>query len=282
MILTRRRFLEIVAVLSSASFPAMASASPTLLRSLPNPHTRHLTIAGAEKLCEAHARHQTFDDRCLNLQQFQTASLDALYLLSQHDWWFAEFGLREISREMACALSCISVGAIVTFHHLEKVSPTAVASLIAAWEQVAFDNVSTLDSSSVRVLADLTNDVADCADRQISFTGNFRIDHTLANALAQLPLGLRLSSQLTEGAFDSGSTQALSRHLGPWMMISEIMDSSNTLEATVFARVFPFSTEFINALSSNPSKRLKIHPPRDIFDNVEYDISLDDRDFREN
>lgn len=286
MKLARRRFLEIVVALNSSYFSTIASASPNLLRSLPNPHARHLTIADAERLCAAYARHQTLDDRCLNLEQFQTASFDALSLLSKYEWWCADFGIIEISPEIAQALSCIP-SVRTTFHHLEKVSPMAVATLIAAWEDVAFENVTTLDPGSVLILSGLIKDVVNCADRQISFTGNFKISHSLAVALAQLPLGLSLGSLLSESAFDPRSTQVLSRHLGSLLTINEIGASgkahsgeeSSAPKTPILLRECPFSAQFIRVLSGNPDKRLKIIPPSQHFW-PNYELELEDRDFR--
>ena len=148
--LTRRRFFTHLAGMGGAllDLPVQAAFAklPTLIRSRPNPDDGHQTLADAEVLCILCEQHKTLDEHYLELENCSKATIAALKLLAQKEYWiFGNFGFAGMSVANAIDLACSEI-CWPSHYDAEDLPVLAIATLAAAWNESKIRNVTVLDA----------------------------------------------------------------------------------------------------------------------------------------
>jgi hypothetical protein len=207
--ITRREFCAAVgAGAMSACLPqtAIAWSDPSPFRATPNPHNGHFTIEDARRCLDRWSADDPVYTQCLELTHYKTASIDALNLLAEREWIFANFGLAALTENVAHALGQLS--GCVEFHHVEQASANAIAYLASLSEELIFTNVESLSERGIANLRESLNPLT--TSRGISIGGSFLLDRPAARALASLPMDIDLYPIRKEQALNAGAWSELS------------------------------------------------------------------------
>jgi hypothetical protein len=208
--ISRRQFcIATAAGTLSASLPrssvAWSDASP--FRATPNPHNGHFTIEDARRCLDRWSADDPLNTQCLELIRYRTASIDALNLLAERKWMFAEFGLAALTEDVAQVLGQLSIDCM-EFHHVEHASAKATAYLASVSEELGFSEVESVNERGIVYLRESLNPLA--TSKGISIGGDFLLDRATARTLASLPGPIDLYPARKELALSAGAWSELS------------------------------------------------------------------------
>lgn len=164
---------------------------PSLIRSTRNPskgyfsadEAEHVVSQRTERRCNPH----TMVDEChLDLSGYVTTSVEAIRVLSRCQWVFIDFGLGDLSTEVARAIDCLDV-LFLRFTHLQDLSHQALAELGKSGHcvKVDFANIESISPRGLQQYAALMQQNNGIGG--ISFWGDFIVDTQLAVSLVNLP-----------------------------------------------------------------------------------------------
>jgi hypothetical protein len=225
--ISRRQFCKAAAAgACSASLPrsSMAWSDSSPFRATPNPHNGHFTIEDARRCLDRWSADDPLHTQCLELIRYRTASIDALNLLAERKWMFADLGLAALTEDVAQVLGQLSIDC-VEFHHVEHASPKAIAYLASATEELGFSEVESLSERGIVNLRESLNPLA--TSQGISIGGDFLLNRATARTLASLPMPIDLYPARKELGLSAGA----------WSELSDAPD----LETQVWPSDFPFS-----------------------------------------
>lgn len=192
----RRQFCQAVgasSVLAGIPLTAMSSGLPSPFRAKPNPSRLHFDVATATEFVARHNASNFEDDSRLfsdiiDLEPCSTCSLEALAVLTEREWFSIEFGISELTVEVATALRNISCG-VACFTHIEYAHPEALAILLTETklQNIHFENLVSIDPSGMNHLNGcLSGAKTECT---VSLWGLFAvIDAEVSQALLSFPL----------------------------------------------------------------------------------------------
>ena len=167
-----------------------------------NSHDQHLSVEVARS-CIDHL--ESVVNGCLCLTQYKTASIDALRLLAGCNFSGAEFGLAELTDDVARTLREVAIP-WVSHYHVERTSLNALATLLSAPGHTTwFDNVVSLCSDGIASLdAALTplRSNPEGEPHTLILNGDFQIDGPIARALINMrsPLSIDLIPERKQSA----------------------------------------------------------------------------------
>jgi hypothetical protein len=190
--ISRRQFCMATAASAfSTCLPrsSMAWANSSPFRATPNPHNGHFTIEDARRCLDRWSADDPLYTQCLELIRYKTASIDALNLLAERKWMFADFGLAALTEDVAQVLGQLSIDCM-EFHHVEHVSARATAYLASVSEELGFSEVESVNECGIVNLCESLNPLA--TSKGISVGGDFVLDRPTARALASLPMNIDL------------------------------------------------------------------------------------------
>lgn len=208
--ITRRQFCKATAAGAlSGSLPrsSMAWSDPSPFRASPSPHNSHFTIEDARRCLDRWSADDPLYTQCLELIRYRTASIDALNLLAERKWMFADFGLAALTEDVAQVLGQLSIDCL-EFHHVEHASPKAIAYLASVTEELGFSEVQSLSERGIINLRESLNPLA--TSQGISIGGGFLLDRPTARALASIPMNIDLYPTRKELALNVGAWSELS------------------------------------------------------------------------
>jgi hypothetical protein len=208
--ISRRQFCTATAAVAlSASLPrlSMAWSDPSPFRATPSPHHDHFSIEDARRCLEQWSADDPVNTQCLELAHYKTASIDALNLLAERKWMFADFGLAALTNDVAQVLGQLSIDCM-EFHHVEHASPGAIAYLASVSEEIGFSEVKSLSEYGIVNLRESLNPLATW--KGISVGGDFLLDRPTARALASIPMNIDLYPTRKELALNVGAWSELS------------------------------------------------------------------------
>ena len=212
--ISRRQFCKAAAAGAlSANLPrsSIAWSDPSPFRATSNPHNEHFTIEDARYCLERWSADDPLYTQCLELIRYKTASIDALNLLAQRKWMFADFGLAVLTEDVAQVIGQLPIDCI-EFHHVEHASARAVAYLSSVTEELGFSEVESL---SEREIANLRESLSHLTPSQgMSISGDFLLDGPTARALANLSVDIDLYPARKELALTAGAWSELSDTTG--------------------------------------------------------------------
>jgi hypothetical protein len=189
----------------------MAWSDPSPFRATPNPHNERFTIEDARYCLERWSADDPLYTQCLELIRYKTASIDALNLLAQRKWMFADFGLAALTNDVAQVLGQLSTDC-VEFHHVEYASAKAIAYLTSVAEELGFSEVKSLSERGIANLRKSLNPLA--TSQGMSIGGDFFLNRPTARALASLPMNIDLYPTRKELALSAGAWSELSDAAG--------------------------------------------------------------------
>jgi hypothetical protein len=242
----------------------MATGDSGFLISTPNPSSKHLSVGAAKQICiDAEHEKGIFGGLFLKLQDYNSASPEALRYLSCREWGFADFGLANLTMETATAIKEIPILCCETHHHLKRLTPDIARRLVLGNRPLYghdFKNIVDVAPSIIRALGQGTPATA-LPSHGFGLSGNFTINQELADALAEQTINIHLDfSRADQSLADPYVARVLASHQGSRLHMADLRGSLDFEEKNA-PGTNPFSTEVQEALASNPAKRLTVSEP---------------------
>ena len=221
--ITRRQFCKAVgagAIITSSPQQSIARNESSPFRATPNPRGEHFTIEDAKRCVANWSPDDPIRTQYLVLTRYKTASSDALAMLANRKWLIADFGLAEITNEIARAISAIPIEHL-NLHHLIQAASEVVANIVSIpTMEIAFMEVESMNKEGILGLVGVLHSMKS-SDNSLTISGNFLLNRFLVSALVGMPKDISLYLSRKKNALTSKAWTELStcghRALSVWI-----------------------------------------------------------------